>query len=156
MARQNKQDSPSWNCMLNYFLSEHCEEALWQRQIIYWCGWDGCTFHYSIWVELQPLDICSVWKYFGTERSSWSTQWLQRPQVLWLQKKPRSSANHHRACQLLSGVCADMLCLVFLLWTMKNILSVQKPLLTKLIVCSNATLQNKSLLLYYFCKSKGF
>jgi len=51
-------------------------------------------------------------EYFGIQRSSW-TQWLQAIQVLWLQNKPTSSALHCRAWQLVWGVCADMLCLVF-------------------------------------------
>jgi len=61
----------------------------------------------------KPSLLCVARVYFGIQRSSWWTQWLRGAQVLWLQNKPRSSALHLRAWQLVWGVCADMLCLVF-------------------------------------------
>ena len=42
-----------------------------------------------------------------------STQELQGAQVLWLQNKPKSSPIQHKAWQLLRGVCAEVMRLVF-------------------------------------------
>jgi len=52
-------------------------------------------------------------EYFGIQRRSWWTQWLQGTQVLWLQNTPKSSALHHRAWQMEQCVCADLVCLFF-------------------------------------------
>ena len=65
-------------------------------------------------LELSSLQHCFISavrkmsKYVGIQRSSWSTQWLQGVQVLWLHNKPKTSALPHSAWQLVWGVCADM------------------------------------------------
>lgn len=40
-------------------------------------------------------------------------QWLQGVQILWLQNEPKSSPFHHRASQLVWGVCVGVLRVVF-------------------------------------------
>lgn len=47
-----------------------------------------------------------------TQRSSWSTQWLQGAQVMWLQNKPASSPVPHSDSEMMMMVC-DMLCFIF-------------------------------------------
>ena len=80
------------------------------------CVWDRCPVDDTLWARRElsgQMASHLTLECFGIQRSSCSTPWLQGARVLWQQNKPKSSALHHRAWQLVWGVCADVLCLVF-------------------------------------------
>lgn len=71
-----------------------------------WCARDHCTVAWpslgkTLAVRLMVSHL--TLECFLIERSSCSTQWL----------KPTSSPLHHQVWQLVWGVCANVLCLVF-------------------------------------------
>lgn len=65
--------------------------------------WDHCPAAWpSSSQALAVREVASnlTLKYFGIDKSSWSTQWLRDAQVLLLQNKSKSSTLHHCAWQL--------------------------------------------------------
>jgi len=102
-------------------------------------------------------------EYFGIQRSSRSTQWLQSVQVLWLQNKPKSSALHHNVWQLVWGVCAEMLPLIFTkhsavrynqtspLWS-----HLSKAHCSRYLVVCSVILENLSCATMFFLGRRGF
>lgn len=73
----------------------------------------ACRTTFSCSAEIHdsssPMASHKAQGYFCIWRSSWSTQCLQGARVLWL--TARSLPLHHYTCQLIQGVCADILCL---------------------------------------------
>lgn len=64
----------------------------------------------SISVGLRSGPWLGQPEYFSLQRTSKLTQKLQSS--MWLQNKPKSSTLHHRAWQLVWGICAILQCLV--------------------------------------------
>ena len=112
------------------------------------CAWDHCPGawpNYSHALAVRQMASHLTLECFGIQRSSWSTPWLQGAQVLWLQNEPKSSHLNRYAWQRVWGVCADVLCLVFIkalgIMTKSLHFNVSKGHCSRTaVVCSDATL----------------
>lgn len=70
----------------------HCNALI--LSFLSWCAWDHRPAARPNFSQGQMASHVTL-EYFGIQRRSSSTQWLQGLQVLYLKNKPKSSVLHH-------------------------------------------------------------